>query len=188
MNKNIKLYIVIGVLFAAVGATIGTRHNSAPPAAPLTTTIAPTNGVPHTPVTALFAESMNDPDGKLHALSQWKGKAVIVNFWAPWCAPCVQEMPELSTLASEHAAKNIHVIGIGIDSPSNINKFLSATKVSYPIYVAGMTGTTLSQQFGNTTGGLPFTVLIGADGQVKKTYLGRLKFDELKADLAALKS
>lgn len=188
MTKNLKLTIVIGVLFAAVGAYLGARQAPAPAAGPVTTTIAPTTGVPHTPVTALFAESMNDPAGKLQSLAQWKGKAVIVNFWAPWCGPCVQEMPELSALASEHAAKGINVIGIGIDSPSNINKFLSATKVSYPIYVAGLIGTSLSQQFGNTAGGLPFTVLIGADGQVKKTYLGRLKFDELKADLAALKS
>jgi peroxiredoxin len=97
-------------------------------------------------------------------------------------------MPELSALASEHAAKGIHVIGIGIDSPSNINTFLAKTKVSYPIYVAGMSGTNLSQALGNSAGGLPYTVLIGADGQVKKTYLGRLKFEELKADLAALKS
>jgi hypothetical protein len=55
-----------------------------------------------------------------------------------------------------------------------------------PIYVAGLSGTELARSFGNAGGGLPYTVLIGADGQVRKTYLGRLKFDELKADLAAL--
>jgi peroxiredoxin len=78
------------------------------------------------------------------------------------------------------------VIGIGIDSPSNIAQFAAKFKIAYPLYVAGMGGTDLARQFGNSAGGLPYTVLIGADGQVRKTYLGRLKFEELKRDLAAL--
>lgn len=185
MNKKTLLtYGVIALLFGAMGAYFGTRQQPSP----VTTTIAPTGGAPHTPVSALFAQSMNDTLGKAQALAQWKGKALVVNFWAPWCAPCVEEMPELESLARESAAKNINIIGIGIDSPSNIAEFAGKHKISYPLYVAGMSGTDLSRQFGNTAGGLPYTVLIGADGQVKKTYLGRLKFDELKADLAALKS
>ena len=185
-NKNLPLYIGIAVLFAAVGAYMGTRN--AEPPAPLTTTIAPTTGVPHTPVTALFSQSMNDTEGKPQPLSQFKGKAVVVNFWATWCSPCVQEMPELAELAKENAAKGIQVIGIGIDTPTNIAAFGKKLNITYPLYVGGMSGTDLARQLGNTNGGLPYTVLIGADGQVKKTYLGRLKFDELKADLASLKS
>ena len=111
---------------------------------------------------------------------------VLVDFWAPWCAPCVQEMPELSELAAGEEGKKLQVIGIGIDSPSNIAAFSDKYKITYPVLVAGMSGTDLSRQFGNTGGGLPYTVLIGADGQVKKTYLGRLKFDELRKDLATL--
>jgi hypothetical protein len=63
---------------------------------------------------------------------------------------------------------------------------VSKVKVTYPLYVAGMSGTDLAREFGNTAGGLPYTVLIGADGQVRKTYLGKLKFEELKKDLAQL--
>ncbi len=120
------------------------------------------------------------------ALSQWQGKAMVVNFWATWCAPCVREMPELDAMAKELAAKNIAVIGIGIDSPSNIAQFAAKLKISYPVYVAGMEGTDLARELGNAQGGLPYTVLIGADGAVRKTYLGQLKFDQLRADLAAL--
>ena len=95
-------------------------------------------------------------------------------------------MPELSALAAKDGGKHFNVIGIGIDSPTNLAEFAKKTKIAYPLYVGGMSGTDLSRELGNTNGGLPFTVLIGADGQVRKTYLGRLKFDQLRADLAKL--
>jgi thiol-disulfide isomerase/thioredoxin len=174
----------VALAFGVIGALVGlNRKAPAPIAAAIT---APTGAVAQGPVSALYAQSMNDASGAPQALSQWKGKALVVNFWAPWCAPCVQEMPELAQLATDNAGKNIRVIGIGIDSPTNIAQFAAKFKISYPLYVAGMSGTELSRQFGNSAGGLPYTVLIGADGKVRKTYLGRLRFAELKADLAQL--
>lgn len=184
-RKEAMTYTVIALMFAGAGAWYGI-NKQLNEAGPVTTTIAPTGGPAHGPVTALFQQSMNDASGANHSLSRWKGKALVVNFWAPWCAPCVEEMPELDRLAMDSAANNINVIGIGIDSPANIAAFAQKLKISYPLYVAGMSGTDLSRQFGNSAGGLPYTVLIGADGQVRKTYLGKLKFEELKADLAAL--
>jgi thiol-disulfide isomerase/thioredoxin len=183
-KNNMILIAAIAAAFFITGTIVGVNTKKA--AAPVTTAIAPTGGPAHTAVTALYAQSMNDLNGKSQALSQWKGKPLLVNFWAPWCPPCVKEMPELSALADANSAKGIQVIGIGIDSPTNITQFASKTKVSYPLYVAGMTGTDLARDLGNSNGGLPYTVLIGADGQVKKTYLGALKFDELKDDLAKL--
>jgi thiol-disulfide isomerase/thioredoxin len=170
-KKNIIAAIFVAILFGAAGAYASLQQ---------------TGPAPAPPVAALYSQSLADASGKQQALSQWKGKALLVNFWAPWCGPCVREMPELSALAQDSLGKKVQVIGIGIDSPSNIAEFGSKLKISYPIYVAGMSGTDLSRQFGNTSGGLPFTVLIGADGQIKKTYLGSLKFDQLKADLKAL--
>jgi thiol-disulfide isomerase/thioredoxin len=182
-KKTLFSYAGVAALFGIAGALFALKQQ---PAAPLTTTIAATGGAPHSAVGRLFAQSLPDAAGKQQPLSQWQGKALLVNFWAPWCAPCVREMPELVTLAKELGAQNVNVIGIGIDSPSNIAQFADKFQISYPLYVAGMSGTDLARAFGNQAGGLPYTVLIGADGQVRKTYLGELKFDQLRADLAAL--
>ncbi|GAB3440962.1 TlpA family protein disulfide reductase [Massilia solisilvae] len=183
-KKNVLGYAVLALAFGAMGALVGLNQKDV--AGPITTAYAATDGRPHTAVTNLFAQSLNDAGGKPQALSQWQGKPLLVNFWAPWCAPCVREMPELDALAKEMKAKQVNVIGIGIDSPANIAAFAARLKISYPLYVAGMGGTDLAREFGNEAGGLPYTVLIGADGQVKKTYLGSLKFDQLRADLAKL--
>lgn len=181
-KKKFAGYAVVACAFGALGALAGMNKHEGP----ITTAYAATNGKAHTAVTRLYGMSLKDASGKQQALSQWQGKAMVVNFWATWCAPCVREMPELDAMARELAAKNIAVIGIGIDSPSNIAQFAAKLKISYPIYVAGMEGTDLARELGNAQGGLPYTVLIGADGSVRKTYLGQLKFEQLRADLAAL--
>lgn len=180
-KKHLAAYTVIALMFGAMGAWAGLHKQES--AGPLTTEIAPgATG----PVAELFKQTMPDSKGVATALQQYKGKAMLVNFWAPWCGPCVQEMPELAALAAGEDGKKLQVIGIGIDSATNIAEFADKFHISYPLFVAGMGGTELSRQFGNGAGGLPYTVLIGADGQVKKTYLGRLKFDQLKADIAKL--
>ncbi|MCG2583439.1 TlpA disulfide reductase family protein [Massilia sp. TS11] len=171
MKKNLLIYSLAGLMFTALGA-FAAIQTQAPDPEPV--------------VATLLAQQLKDPAGQAQSLARFKGKPMIVNFWATWCAPCVKEMPELSGLAAELAPKGVQVLGIGIDSPSNIREFLVKTKVSYPIFVAGLEGTELSRQFGNKQGGLPFTVLVGADGKVRKTYLGALKFEQLRADLAAL--
>jgi thiol-disulfide isomerase/thioredoxin len=173
MKRNWLLFTVIAIVFAAIGAYFGVQYH-----APVAS---------HPSVTArLFAQALPDAQGQSHPMSQWQGKTLIVNFWATWCAPCVEEMPELSVLQNEIAAKNGQIIGIGIDSAVNILEFTAKYKIAYPLYVAGMSGTELSRAFGNQAGGLPFTVLIAPDGKIKKTYLGRLKLEELRKDLASI--
>ena len=176
MKRKLIVYGLVALLFLGLGAFFGSRSLAPTPA----------SAVPASAVAQLLALSLPDVQGQPQALSKWRGKALIVNFWAPWCPPCVKEMPELSALHTELAAKDIHVLGIGIDSAANIAEFSSKYKISFPLYVAGLSGTELGRQLGNQAGGLPFTVLIGADGKVKKTYLGSLKFDQLRTDLAAL--
>ena len=187
-NKKMLAYAMVAIGFAGLGSLVACQK----PAEPVKAVVADTPAVAAAPaadadpVGALLGQSMTDAAGKPQALAQWKGKPLLVNFWAPWCGPCVKEMPELSELAGELKDKNINVVGIGIDTPTNIAEFTGKYKIAYPIYIGGMDATELSRALGNKNGGLPYTVLIGADGKVVKTYLGTLKFDALRKDLAAL--
>lgn len=195
-KSNVIGIALIALAFGAAGAWYGAHQHEKEAAAlaaiapvPVAAAAAGATAAATTasgPVDKLFMQSLPDSQGVKQALAQWKGKPVLVNFWAPWCGPCVREMPELSALAGSEAGKKLQIIGIGIDSQANIAEFAGRMKVTYPVYVGGMEGTDLSRDLGNTAGGLPYTVLIGADGQVKKTYLGQLKFDQLRADLATL--
>lgn len=171
--KKISSFIVIAVLFTAIGLYFGTkRFQPGPPA--------------DTAVGALMQLSFKDSQDKQRKMSEWKGKTLLLNFWAPWCPPCVDEMPELVALQKDMTDKNLQIVGIGIDSPTNIRQFADKHQITYPLLISGLEGTELSRQFGNEAGGLPFTVLIAPDGTVRKTYMGRLNLEKVRADLASL--
>ncbi len=172
MKKTLTL-LVFAALFAGIGAYFGLKRTE--PSAPAATAVG-----------ALMQLSFADANGKERKMSEWQGKLILLNFWATWCPPCVSEMPELVQLQNDLSGKNLQVIGIGIDSRNNIEDFANKHRISYPLLVGGMEGTAVSKQFGNDTGGLPFTVLITPDGKVSKTYMGRLDMQKVRADLEAL--
>ena len=124
--------------------------------------------------------SLPDAQGNPYALASLAGKTVVLNFWATWCPPCIDEMPELATLHQEISTRNGLVIGIGIDSAANIRQFASTNRFPYPLLVGGMGGTELSRRFGNQVGALPFTVVISPGGQVAHRTLGRIKLPKLR--------
>lgn len=127
---------------------------------------------------ALYAATLPDLAGHPVALSQLKGRPVVANFWATWCAPCVEEMPHLDALSK--SLPNIQFIGIGIDTAANISQFVTKIPVSYPLYVAGHAGIGLVRELGNAAGGLPFTVLLDAEGHIFDTILGQVSLEDLQ--------
>ena len=129
----------------------------------------------------LFAATLNDLDDKPVALERYKGKPLIVNFWARWCGPCRVEIPELIAIRKAHKGK-LEVLGIGIEDKADAAKeFAKAYEMDYPVFVAKEKGIPLMQALANTRGGLPFTIVIDARGQVVQKKLGIMK----KADLEA---
>jgi len=131
--------------------------------------------------TSLFAATLSDLDDKPVALSRYKGKPLVVNFWARWCGPCRAEIPELIKFRNQHKGK-VEVLGIGIEDKAEPAKdFAKAYEMDYPVFVAKEKGIPLMQALGNTKGGLPYTLFIDRNGQVFEKKMGLLK----KADLDA---
>ena len=135
---------------------------------------------------ALFTSTLPDAGGAQQALSQWQGRPLIVNFWAPWCAPCVEEMPDLQRARDEFQARGLEIIGVGLDSAARIRQFRDDHRITLPLLVAGAQGSSLGDQLGNAAGVLPYTVLIGADGRIRERKIGRIRPDELRRWLDAL--
>ncbi|NOU23938.1 MAG: TlpA family protein disulfide reductase [Methylotenera sp.] len=133
-----------------------------------------------------FAAKLPNENGVLQDLSQFKGKVVVLNFWATWCPPCREEMPELSELQAEYKNKNVAVIGIAIDELNLVKEFSESTPVGYPLLADENEGMSLADQLGNDKGVLPYTVIINSDGTVAKTYFGRITKPLLVSTLSTL--
>jgi len=123
---------------------------------------------------ALWASTFDTPGGGELSLRALRGRPLLVNFWATWCPPCVEEMPAIDAFFRQNSARSWQVVGLAIDQPSKVREFLKKTPVSYPVGLAGLGGTELSKALGNETGGLPFTLVIGAGGEVLQRRMGRL--------------
>jgi len=125
------------------------------------------------------------PEGGELDFATLKGKPLLINFWATWCPPCVEELPMVNSFFRENAGNGWQVVGLAIDQPSAVRKFLAKTPVDFPIGLAGLQGTDLVRELGNTSGGLPFTLVIAADGSVAARKMGKLEPSDLASWLRA---
>jgi thiol-disulfide isomerase/thioredoxin len=140
---------------------------------------------PDEAVGALFAQALPDADGAMQPLSQWRGRVLVVNFWATWCPPCVEEMPDLQEIRDEYRGRGVEVVGIGIDNADKIRAFRDRMQLRLPLLVAGASGSELGQALGNRVGALPYTALIDRNGRVVQRKLGQIKPAELRQWLDA---
>lgn len=129
---------------------------------------------------ALWSQEFERPEGGTVALKSMAGKPLLVNFWATWCPPCVEELPLLNAFWREHAANGWQVLGLAIDQPSAVRKFLARLPLEFPVGLAGLGGTELGRSLGNLTGGLPFTVVLGSNGRVLHRKMGQVTAQDLQ--------
>lgn len=188
-------FIVVGLLAAAAGAwwfQKAPTQQPAPSAAsaassPVASAAAPASNTASAPTDPnalpadFWQQRFDTPDGKTIQLAQYRGKPLVINFWASWCPPCVKEMPDIDRFHQDMKAQGWQVLGLAIDGPTPVKEFLAKVPVRFDIGLAGFGGTELSQALGNTAGGLPFTVVIGADGRILHRKVGGTHYDELKS-------
>ncbi|SFD85459.1 TlpA disulfide reductase family protein [Paracidovorax konjaci] len=130
---------------------------------------------------ALWAQRFDAPQQGAAALDMqaFRGRPMLVNFWATWCPPCVEELPMLNAFYRAHKEKGWQVVGLAIDQPSAVRQFLARVPLDFPVGLAGLQGTDLGRSLGNLTGGLPFTVLLGADGSIRHRKMGQVTAEDL---------
>ncbi|HWI82662.1 TlpA disulfide reductase family protein [Ramlibacter sp.] len=128
---------------------------------------------------ALWPLAFATPAGSTLAMASLKGRPLLLNFWATWCPPCVEEMPLLDGFYRQHAANGWQVVGLAIDQADPVRAFLGRVPVAFPIGLAAAGGQELSRALGNLANGLPFTVVVGADGRVLQRRMGRVTAADL---------
>ena len=128
----------------------------------------------------LWSRVFEQPDGANLAMQSFRGKPLLLNFWATWCPPCVEELPLLDRFFRENSPKGFQVAGIAIDQASAVRSFLTRMPLGFPVALAGPDGLALVKSLGNLAGGLPFSVVLGADGHPLHRRMGKVS----EADLA----
>lgn len=162
MSKSL-VYVSVALLALLAGMLTAIYFPFSPSISPANvTTVSP---IPTPP-------PFHDLDGHIHTLAEWQGKVVILNFWATWCPPCREELPEFVQLQKELGEKGLQFIGIAVDDVEAVRLFLKDTPVNYPILLSDNTVLNWADRFGNGVAGLPFSIVLNRKGESVYSKMG----------------
>lgn len=133
-----------------------------------------------------FSTQLPDENNQLQNLSQYRGKTIVVNFWATWCPTCRAEMPDLSAFHKENIQNNVTVLGIAVDEVEKVKAYLTKKPVAFPIVASEDDGMELAQDLGNEFGWLPYTIIIDREGKVAKIIYGQIHKTKLQNEVNML--
>jgi thiol-disulfide isomerase/thioredoxin len=167
-RRNVVLGAV-GVAAAMAGAGIAWWRG------PGTSNVAAGDPVPE----GFWELQWETPQGDAVRLQAFRGEPLLINFWATWCTPCVEEMPAINDFFNKNKANGMQVIGLAVDKPSAVASFLQKLPIAYPIGMAGANGSEWAARLGNPSGALPYSVLLGGGGMILQRKLGKLTTADL---------
>ena len=135
---------------------------------------------------AVATASFYDLEEKVQPLAQWKGKVMVINFWATWCPPCRAEIPEFIRFQKQYEKQGVLFVGIAIDQKSKVQAYAKEIGMNYPVLLGDLAGIDLARRIGNTEGGLPYSVIVDRNGKIVTTQLGTLSFEKLETTIKPL--
>jgi thiol-disulfide isomerase/thioredoxin len=171
------LALMAGALFYAAKIPVANRqHAPASTASPATA-----------PARVAYPEfTLPDIAGTERNFSEWQGKHRLINFWATWCAPCRREIPLLKTFQDEHAENGFQVLGIAVDYPEEVSAYAETAEFNYPVLVGQEDAMSVAESSGIEFIGMPFTMIVAADGEYLSAYIGELHQPHLDTMVAVL--
>ena len=135
----------------------------------------------------IWSLAFEDVDAGSIALAGWRGRPLLLNFWATWCGPCVVEMPLLDRFAVEQGAAGWRVLALAVDQADPVRRFVAERALRIPVAIAGSVGLDLSRRLGNVGGGLPFTAVFDSAGTAVKRHLGAVNRNLLDGWMKAVR-
>ena len=135
---------------------------------------------------AILGSTLQSLDGAPQTLAVWRGRVLVINYWATWCAPCREEIPLFVRLQQEYASKKVQFIGIAIDQTDKVREFAKEFNINYPLLIAGIDAVELSRKAGNKAGVLPYTLVLDRSGKIASSMVGGVSEVTMRAQLAPL--
>lgn len=137
------------------------------------------HGVMDEAVQNFWLQEFEKPEGGTLAMKELRGKPLLINFWATWCPPCIEELPLIDNFFNLNKAKSLQVVGLAVDQPSMVRRFLTQKPLSFPVGLAGFNGTELGKTLGNSQSVLPFSAIFDAKGSLLAKKAGKLDQSDL---------
>lgn len=131
------------------------------------------------------AFTLPDLDGRQRQIAEFDGKVVVLNFWATWCPPCRDEIPDFVGLQTQYGGQGVQFVGVANDEVEQVRKFIQEVPINYVTLVGDLDGA-ISRAYGNDMGVLPYTVVIGRDGKVATVRAGIFAREALEGVLKGL--
>jgi thiol-disulfide isomerase/thioredoxin len=167
--KKIALFLLIGSISLAVG-------------------VMSRNGwsFRDKPSQPLPAFNLPDSSDKPHDISEWRGKILIINFWATWCPPCKKEIPEFISLQNQYSAQGLQFIGVALEDKESVREYMNTVKINYPVLIAEDQGIALAFKLGDISGTVPFTVVVDQNNDIIYRHQGNFSKDQILSVIAPL--
>lgn len=174
------LALMAGALFYAAQLPVAQQQSEVPASS------APEAAAPAPQAVSYPAFTLPDMSGTERDFSEWQGKHRLINFWATWCAPCRREIPLLKEFQDAHAANGYQVIGIAVDYPEEVIAYAESAEFNYPVLIGQEDAMSVAESSGIEFIGMPFTMIVAADGEYLSAYIGEIHQPQLDSMVSVL--